>query len=136
MNVANDLEGKCNIVEEFEGKSLEIAWDDVSGADLDLKQVKKARAEELEYVLNMKLYDKVPVAECYQKTGKSPIKAPNYRSRLVAREINTHKRGDFEERVFTSQDHKADLGKRIQGIKLINESFRKVKDITFPSIKS
>ena len=43
--------------------------------------------------------------------------------------INTHKRGDFEERVFTSKDHREDLGKRLQGIKLINESFIKVKDI-------
>ena len=84
-----------------------MAWDDVSGAELNPKEVKKARAEEIEYVRRMNLYTKVPISECYAKTGRAPITVrwidinkgdqtnPNYRSRLVAREINTHKRDDL-----------------------------------------
>ena len=66
-----------------------------------------ARKEEIEYVHKMKLYDKVPITECRQRTGKGPISvrwidinkgdatSPNYRPRLVAREINTYKRSDL-----------------------------------------
>ena len=55
----------------------------------------------------MNLYTKVPVSECHKRTGKAPISVrwidinggdeekPNYRSRLVAREINIHKREDL-----------------------------------------
>ena len=55
----------------------------------------------------MQLYDKVPINECKRATGKMPItvrwidinkgdnEKPNYRSRLVARELNTHKRDDL-----------------------------------------
>ena len=55
----------------------------------------------------MRLYEKVQINEAYQQTGKSPIsvrwidiykgdsECPNYRSRLVGREINTNKRDDF-----------------------------------------
>ena len=79
----------------------EYAVDDVSGALLDPKMVKKARAEEIEYVRTMKLYTKVPISECLNKTGKQPIAVrwidvnkqdttnPLYRSRLVGKEFNT-----------------------------------------------
>ena len=67
--------------------------------------VYKARVEEVEYIRNMKLYDKVPKDECWRVTGKGPISTkwidinkgddtrPNYRSRNVAREI-AHKKMD------------------------------------------
>ena len=51
----------------------EYAVDDVSGAFLDPKMVKNARADEIEYVRSMKLYTKVPISECLSKTGKQPI---------------------------------------------------------------
>ena len=50
----------------------------------------------------MKLYDKVPIKECINKTGKQPIAVrwidvnkqdeanPLYRSRLVGKEFNTY----------------------------------------------
>ena len=69
--------------------------------------VRRARQEEIEYVKKMRLYDKVPISECRRNTGKGPISVrwidinkgdqvnPNYRSRIVAREINTHKREDL-----------------------------------------
>ena len=107
MNASRELEAKRRIVEEPLDASLEQAWDDVSGAELNPSQVKAARAEETEYIHKMKFYEKVPIAECHKKTGKDPIairwidinkgdnQSPNYRSRLVAREINICKRNDF-----------------------------------------
>ena len=80
----------------------EYAVDDVSGAFLDPKMVKKARADEIEYVRTMKLYTKVPISDCIAKTGKQPIATrwidvnkqdatnPLYRSRLVGKEFNTY----------------------------------------------
>ena len=53
------------------------------------------------------VYTKTSLEECWRKTGKAPIgtrwidinkgdeKTPEYRSRLVAKEINTHKRDDL-----------------------------------------
>ena len=104
---AEQFKQRYRTAEEEDDPNLETAWDDVSGAELDPKEVKRARAEEVEYVRKMKLYTKVPIDECYKKTGKAPITVrwidinkgdklnPNYRSRLVAREINTHKRDDL-----------------------------------------
>ena len=80
----------------------EYAVDDVSGAFLDPKMVKKARADEIEYVRTMKLYTKVPISECLNRTGKQPIAVrwidvnkqdttnPLYRSRLIGKEFNTY----------------------------------------------
>lgn len=59
----------------------------------------RASIEEVEYLREMRLYDKVSVQECLDFTGKSPIsstwidintgddESPNYRSRNVARDI-------------------------------------------------
>ena len=107
MNVAEELKAKYQIVEEPENPELDIVWDDVSGAELVPAGVKKARAEEVEYIRKIRLYEKVLVEQCYQRIDKAPItirwidinkgdvQSPNYRSRLVAREINTHKRDDL-----------------------------------------
>ena len=55
----------------------------------------------------MNLYENVAVEQCFKKTGTNPITArwvdinkgdatsPNYRSRLVPREVNTYKRDDY-----------------------------------------
>ena len=80
----------------------EYAVDDNSGAYLDPKMVRKARAAEIEYVRTMKLYTKVPIEECIKIIGKQPIAVrwidvnkqdeanPLYRSRLVGKEFNTY----------------------------------------------
>ena len=59
----------------------------------------QTRREEVHYIKKMKLYNNVPVEECWNKTSKTPIQVrwidvnkgdsthPNYRSRLVAKEI-------------------------------------------------
>ena len=66
-----------------------------------------ARAEEMEEVRKHEVYVKVPLSECYDKTGAPPIGTrwvdvnkgdtihPEYRSRLVAQEIKTDKREDL-----------------------------------------
>ena len=104
---ADEIKQKCRTVEEDLDGQLEGAWDDVSGAQLDPKAVRRTRSEEVSYIHNMNLYSKVPIADCYQKTHNAPISVRwvdiskgdtecfNYRSRLVAREINTYKRDDL-----------------------------------------
>ena len=106
MKVAKDLVKQHQGVEEDYENELHEALDDVSGAELNPRTVRQARQEEIDYVNKMRLYDKVPISECKGVTGKSPVTVrwvdinkgdqlqPNYRSRLVAREINTHKRED------------------------------------------
>ena len=101
------LQERYRNVEEDNTNEMEMAWDDVFGAELNPTEVRKARQEEIDYVRNMKLYTKVPIEECYANIGRAPITVrwidinkgdqttPNYRSRLVAREINTHKRDDL-----------------------------------------
>ena len=78
-----------------------FASDDVSGASLNPKLVRKARQEEMEYFKKMGVYIKVPKQESWAQTGKGPIgvrwidtnkgdtESPNYRSRLVAKEFKT-----------------------------------------------
>ena len=69
----------------------------MSGEPLDPAEVRKARKEEIRYFKEMNVYKKVPLAECWAKTGRAPIgvrwvdvnkgdsKNKNYRSRLVAK---------------------------------------------------
>ena len=61
--------------------------------------MRQARLEELQEIHSFKVYEKVPISECIQVTGKKPIgcrwsdtnqgdeKAPKYRSRLCAKEF-------------------------------------------------
>ena len=107
MEEAKKLKEKHQTVEEDNQPQMEMVWDDVSGAELDAKVVRRARGEDIEYVRKMRLYPKAPIQECYAKIGKAPITVrwidinkrdivnPNHRSRLVAREINMHKRDDL-----------------------------------------
>ena len=104
---ANKIKERYQTIEEDDGDEYLEAWDDVSGSPFDPKAVQKARQEEIEYVHKMNLYTKVSKKEAHKETGKSPISVrwidinkgdaehPNYRSRLVAREINTSKRDDL-----------------------------------------
>ena len=107
MSIKKEIQSKYKTADEDEDQTWLEAYDDVSGAQLDPKKVQQARREEVDYVRKMHLYDKVPITECRAKTGKNPITVrwidinkgdsanPNYRSRLVAREINTYKREDL-----------------------------------------
>ena len=75
------------------------AWDDVSGQALDPQEVARARQEEIEEYRKHGVYTKVDIQECWDETGKAPVKTKwvdtnkgdkinrEYRSRLVAKEV-------------------------------------------------
>jgi hypothetical protein len=75
--------------------------------------VMAARTEELQEFFKHGVYEKVPTEECYEQTGRSPIGVrwvdvnkgdkvnPEYRSRLVAKEIKIDKR----EKTYSQQLH-------------------------------
>ena len=81
---------------------LDRAWDDHTGESLDAKKVKEARQLEMEYYDKMHVFDKVPIAQCWDRTGKALLKArwvdidkgTRYRSRWVAKQF---KGSDSEE---------------------------------------
>ena len=78
-------------------------WDEVSGKPLKPELVRRARQEEIAFFRRKGVYKKVPTREAYEKTGGGPIRVkwvdvnkrdkvhPEYRSRLVAKEIKTDK---------------------------------------------
>ena len=94
-------------LEEDDENQMQHASDDVSGAALGPKEVRKARADEIVYVRKMNVYDKMPTGERRRETGKGPSTVmwihvnkgdtiqPDYRTRLVAREINIYKGRDL-----------------------------------------
>lgn len=69
--------------------------------------MRRARAEEIEHVKAHEVYEKVPVSKCWGRTRKKPIPVrwvdinkgdaihPDYRSRLVVKEINTGKSAEL-----------------------------------------
>ncbi len=93
----------ANILEQL----LEIVYDASSGEVLDGELTKIPRNVEMETFKKHGLYQKVPLEECWRVTGKSPTgvkwvdenkgeaKQPEYRSRLVAKEIKHDEREDL-----------------------------------------
>ena len=85
----------------------ETYWDDLSGQELDSTMVRAAREEEMKEIYKREVYSKVPISEAWLITGKGPIGTrwvdvnkgddsnPDYRSRLVAQEINDAKGYEF-----------------------------------------
>ena len=92
-------------------KSLQLAYDgmwtaidDVKGGPLEAHAVMKARDEEMGFIAAREVYKPSSEAECWAATGRKPIavgwidtnkgdlESPNYRSRLVAKEIKAVKR--------------------------------------------
>ena len=83
-------------VVEFEGHVI----DDMSGKVLNHDLVIAAMKQEMQTNFEHKAYGKVPISEAIRVTGKQPIgcrwidiskshdENPEYRSRLVAKEIN------------------------------------------------
>ena len=100
--IVEDIEAR----HESELQQWSKAWDDVTGKSLNPKEVVKARAQEMQYVHDLKVYEIATVDECHRVTGRVPIKSrwidinkgddsnPNYRSRWVAKEFRTN--DDFE----------------------------------------
>ena len=84
--------------EESNDELLDQAWDDHIGESLDAKKVKEARQLEMENNDKMHVFDKVPIAQCWKRTGKAHLKArwvdidkgTRYRSRWVAKHSKDH----------------------------------------------
>ena len=97
----NDLENSVP-PEESNDDLLDQARDDHTGESLDAKKVKEARQLEMEYHDKMHVFDKVLIAQCWERTGKAPLKerwvdidrGTRYRSRWVAKQF---KGSDSEE---------------------------------------
>ena len=49
------------------------AWDDVTGKKLDPEKVREARKEEIQEYHGHEVYEKRPIKECIDRTGKKPI---------------------------------------------------------------
>ena len=49
-------------------------WDEISNKKLEKDGVIAARLDEIQQIKNHNVYVKVPTSECYQNTGKAPIK--------------------------------------------------------------
>ena len=60
---------------------MEKAWDDVTGEELDSNGGMIARKEEIKEVQKHEVYHKVPIKECWDKTGKAPIKTDRHEQR-------------------------------------------------------
>ena len=84
-------------------------WDDVNGGWLIPEKVRAARAEELAWVKKQGVYEITDESICWSETGQPPItlkwvdtnkgddEKPNYRSRLVVREIKAKSKGTSRE---------------------------------------
>jgi len=84
-----------------------IVYDNITGEILDPELVKKARMEEIEFMLDWQVWEEVPVEQCRQTTGKGPLggrwvdvnkgdtQDPLVRCRYVAKEIAFVKNDDF-----------------------------------------
>ena len=87
----------CSAHEEEE--EWRQAWDDITGEELDSKEVTKARLKEMQYIDEKKVWKVIPRSEALKHgwkiidtrwidINKGDKQRPNYRSRLVAKEFN------------------------------------------------
>lgn len=60
---------KSTVTEDFEA-DLAMAWDDVTGKELDATKVAQARKEEVDYIHKTNLYIKVPRSKAKQLGAK------------------------------------------------------------------
>ena len=94
--IARDLEPEVH-------EELEAYWDDANGGYLDPVLVRQARKEEIAEIHNYKVYEKRPIKECLEVTGKKPmairwvdtnkgdLENPEYRSRIVAKDLKARR---------------------------------------------
>jgi hypothetical protein len=80
-------------------EDYEIAWDDVHGGEIAVKDLRKARKEEVDFMVKRKIWTEVPMSACWEKSGKAPVSVrwvdvnkgtqedPEIRCRLVARDF-------------------------------------------------
>jgi len=82
-------------------------YDNISGEPLPPELVRKARQEEIDFMMDWQVWEEVPIDWCKKMTGKGPLggrwvdvnkgdsKAPMVRCRYVAKEIAFKKSDDF-----------------------------------------
>ena len=92
----------------------EWAVDDLTGKELNIEAVKKARNEEVQFMEDIGVYDLVDEGECWAKTNKEPISTrwvdinkgteeePLVRCRLVARDFKTKKGREDDYKLFAA----------------------------------
>ena len=96
-----------HVEEEEDDTTWLQAWDDVSGQELDPKEVRRARTKEMGYVAEKEVWKVIPRAEAEQRgwriistrwvdINKGDTEKPKYRSRLVAKEFKRGGREDME----------------------------------------
>ena len=97
---AEDTVGEVPEHEEDGKEEWSSAWDDVNHKILDPNLVKAARAEEMKYINDKRVWTKMNKEDTIKKgykivdtrwidTDKGDETRPNYRSRLVGKEFNT-----------------------------------------------
>ena len=69
----NEAGTVCEDRSEQHNEYLEYFVDDVSGAALKSHLVREARDDEVRGIDKCKVWDKVPISECYTNTGKAPV---------------------------------------------------------------
>ena len=90
---ANEVKDAGEVEEDEEGMGMmQEAWDDVPGGELPIKEVKAARREEINYMVERKIWSAVPVSESWEKT-KGGEGAMEVRCRLVARDFKGKEKG-------------------------------------------
>ena len=90
MEVCEVTEGSVE-----EGDEEGVGWDDVKGAELDVKEVRAARKEDVNYMEGRSIWTATPTNECWETLGKAlvsirwvdTLEAHGVRSRLVARDF-------------------------------------------------
>ena len=63
------IERECQNGEAMDG----WAWDDVKDQALDVKKVRAARQEEIQYMMKKGVWREVDIQECWDRTGKAPV---------------------------------------------------------------
>ena len=91
----------------YQQKGNKDIFDATTGQVLKWELVKKARVLEMDYFSTKGVWDKRPIQECYDVTGKGPTSVrwvdvnkqdetnPKYRSRLVAKQFKTSNEPDL-----------------------------------------
>jgi len=85
--------------EHHEAEDIGYAWDDITGETLEMKEVMKARKQEMTYVREKRVWTKIPRALAIRNgwkiiqtrwldINKGDHENPNYRSRFVGKEFN------------------------------------------------
>ena len=105
MKLQEELEDLATVPEEdafthlYDGAEF---YDDISGAPLDKEKAVQARKLEIDYFKTMQVYSKVKrepwmkiISTKWLDVNKGDEAAPNYRARLVGREIKKDKREDL-----------------------------------------